>query len=113
MTYPGRWLINASFILWGLCALLVIAYLAPWGVSDTSCDLAPGVSVFGDATRSWFAPGVTCSWDNLNGAQHVDRPPMARMIIVALAVAGPMVSLYLRGLLRASVAERPLVRTAP
>jgi hypothetical protein len=111
MTYPGRWLVNASFVVWGLCALLVVAYLAPWGVDDmTDCELSPGVSVFGEASRSWFPPGVTCTWDLADGGRYVDRPPMLRLVVVALAVVGPFASLYLRRLLRSSdVAERALV----
>ncbi|MFB9313400.1 hypothetical protein [Nocardioides plantarum] len=107
MTYPGRWLVNASFVGWGLCALLVVAYLAPWGVDDmTDCALSSGASAFGEASRSWLPPGVTCTWDLANGAQYVDRPPLLRLLVVAMAVVGPLVSLYLRRVLRSEVAER-------
>jgi hypothetical protein len=112
MTYPGRRLVNASFLVWGLCAVVVVAYLAPWGVDDiTSCATSPGGSNFGKASRSWFPPGVTCTWPSADGAPYVERPPVLRLLVVALAVVGPVVSLHLRRVLRAGVAERPLVGT--
>lgn len=90
--------------------MLVIVYLSPWGFDDlTDCAAAPGGSVFGEASRSWFAPGVTCTWDLAGGVQYVEEPPMLRLLVVALAIFGPGASLYLRRILRSAVAEVALV----
>jgi hypothetical protein len=106
MPYPGRWLVNVSFALWAFCALLVVAWMAPWGVDDVSCQLEPGSSLFGEATRSWLPPGTTCTWNDLRpGLQHVDSPSPVRLLVVAMAVLGPFASTYVRRLLRDSDEE--------
>ena len=103
MTYPGRWLVIASFAFWALCGLLVLGFL-PLG--DATCELAPGSSFYGEAHTSWLPPGTTCTYDLGPGIPtHTDSPSPLRMLVVFMAVLGPLVSLRLRRLLRSRVAE--------
>jgi hypothetical protein len=97
--YPGRWLVAASFTLAGLSAALVVWWLALGTDAMLMCDLGEGASVWGSADRSWLPPGTTCRW-NVNGAEHIDRPDPARFVILAMALLGVPLALYLRRLLR-------------
>ena len=44
-------------------------------------------------------PGITCSW-TVNGIGHVDRREPSRFAVLAVAVLGVPLGLYLRRLLR-------------
>mgnify|MGYP003117068471 CR=1 FL=1 len=51
-------------------------------MSDTSCVLVEYGSDYGEATWSWFPPGVTCTWDlRPRGLDLVitEEPPFARV----------------------------------
>jgi hypothetical protein len=100
--YPGRWLVAAFFILAGLSAVVVVLWLAFAEDAALMCDLGEASSVFGDADRSWLPPGTTCTWD-ASGVQHVDSPDLARFAVVAMALLGVPVGLYLRRLIRAQL----------
>jgi hypothetical protein len=103
MTYRGRWLVLASFVLWALCAFVVVAWLSPLGVADTDCEFAAGSSRYGEASRSLLPPGTTCTYPDLRGLPaHIDSPSSVRLLVVAMAVVGPFVSAYMRRVLRAS-----------
>lgn len=97
--YPGRWLVAASFTLAGLSAALVVLWLALGNDALLMCDLGEASSRWGSADRSWLPPGTTCRW-NLNGTEHVDRPDLARLAVLAMALLGVPLGLYLRRLLR-------------
>lgn len=107
-SYPGRWLVVLGYVGWVLCVLLVVACLvAPSG--STTCDLSPGASIFGEASRSWLPPGTTCTWDlSLYGLSSnvVDRPSPLRLVVVVAALVGlPLVRYVARLLKRAAVAD--------
>jgi hypothetical protein len=96
--YAGRWLINASFVLWALAAAVVVWWWAdPLNLAN-SCDLSGSSSVFGEASRSWLPPGTTCTWE-INGIEHIDSPSHLRTLVLTTSLLGPFVSAYLRRLL--------------
>jgi hypothetical protein len=96
--YPGRWLVAASFVLAALSAAVVVLWLA-LGNDTLMCDFGEASSLFGSADRSWLPPGTTCTW-NVNGIEHVDNPDLSRFAVVAMALLGVPLGLYLRPLLR-------------
>lgn len=102
--YAGRWLIIAGVAGWALCVLYVLACLvSPSIVGDAGCELAPGSSVFGEASRSWLPPGTTCTYDLSDYGlpdEVVIGPSPLRLAVVAGALTGGPVVLYLRRLLR-------------
>ncbi len=102
--YAGRWLVVSGFGGWALCVLYVVACLAaPSVVGDAGCELAPGSSVFGQASRSWLPPGTTCTYDlSAHGlpADVVIGPSPLRLAVLGGALAGLPVLVHLRRLLR-------------
>lgn len=71
----------------GLWAVTTVGWLGLIAVerafkSDMTCDLVEGGSDYGDATWSWFPPGVSCTWDlQPRGVDLVitEDPPAARV----------------------------------
>jgi hypothetical protein len=97
--YPGRWLVATFFVLAGLSAAVVVLWLAFAEDAALMCDLGEASSVFGNADRSWLPPGAMCTWD-AGGVQHVDSPDLSRLAVLAMALLGVPLGLYLRRLLR-------------
>lgn len=97
--YPGRWLVAASFVFAALAAAVVVLWLALG--ADAICDFGLASSVFGTADWNWFPPGTTCTW-TLGGVEHVDSPEWSRFAVLAVALGGVPLGLYLRRLLRAA-----------
>lgn len=97
--YPGRWLVAASFVLAALSAALVVLWLALGNDAILMCDFGEASSLFGSADRSWLPPGTTCSW-NVSDIEHVDSPDPSRFAVLAMALLGVPLGLYLRRLLR-------------
>ena len=91
-TYPGRGLLAVAFAAWAASVLLVAAWLvAPSLVGATACELAPGSSVFGEASRRWLPPGTTCTYDlSAYGlpTDVVDDPSPLRLVVVGAALVG-------------------------
>jgi hypothetical protein len=82
MAATGMWLIAAvGFLAWlGFEA----ATLGP-----AACELAPGSSLYGDASWSWFQLGQVCTWELLPEiAMELERGPgLNRWIFVVLLTA--------------------------
>ena len=97
--YSGRWLVAASFVLAALSAALVVLWLALGEEALLMCDLGEASSQWGSADRSWLPPGTTCRWV-VNGTEHVDNPDPSRYAVLAMALFGVPLGLYLRRLLR-------------
>lgn len=102
--YAGRWLIITGIVGWALCALYVLAcWASPSIVGDSGCELAPGSSVFGDASRSWLPPGTTCTYDLSDYGLPADvaiAPSPLRLLVLGATLAGLPVLVYLRQVLR-------------
>ena len=98
--YPGRWLVTTSFVLAALSAAVVVVWLA-LGNDTSRCDFGEASSLYGVAERSWLPPGTTCTW-SANGVEHVDSPDPSRFAVVAMAIFGVPIGLYLRRLVRAA-----------
>lgn len=98
--YPGRWLVALGYLVWVSSVLYVVAcLLAPAATGSTGCELTPGSSVFGEASRSWLPPGTTCTWE-LNGyGRYVTTPSPVRLVVVAMALTGFPLLRYLSRLL--------------
>jgi hypothetical protein len=96
--YPGRWLVAASFVLSALSAAIVVLWLALGNEAMLMCDLGEASSQWGSADLSWLPPGTTCRW-NVNGIEHVDGPDPSRFVVLAMAILGVPLGLYLRRLL--------------
>ncbi len=99
--YPGRWLVAASFVLAALSAAVVVLWLALGNDATVMCDFGEASSLFGSADRSWLPPGTTCSW-TVNGIEHVDSPDSSRFVVLAMALLGVPLGLYLRRLIRSA-----------
>ena len=101
-SYPGRWLVRLGYAAWVVSVAYVLACLAAPSMFG-GCELTPGSSVFGDATRSWLPPGTTCTYD-LSGyglsENFVTRPSPVRLVVVAMALTGFPLLQYLRRLLK-------------
>jgi opacity protein-like surface antigen len=97
--YPGRWLVAVSFVLAALSAAVVAVWLALGNDATLMCDFGEASSLFGSADRTWLPPGTTCSW-NVNGIEHVDSPDPSRFAVLAMALLGVPLGLYLRRVLR-------------
>lgn len=54
-----------GWLLWGTVAVGLAAVLVVEAVllGPTSCELAAGLSIYGDASWSWLPPGVACHWE--------------------------------------------------
>lgn len=79
------------------------------GCRTTSCELTPGSSSFGEATRSWIPPGTTCTYD-LSG-YGIATPPGGRSsplcpVFMVVAVFGLPVLMYVTRAMR-----NPISRT--
>jgi hypothetical protein len=96
--YPGRWLVGTSFLLAAISAVVVLLWLTV-GNDPLMCDFGEASSLYGTADRSWLPPGTTCTWE-MNGIAHVDSPEPARFAVLAMALLGVPLGLYLRRLLR-------------
>lgn len=101
--YPGRWLVTVGCVVWGVAVLYLAACLvSPSLAGAAGCELAPGSSVFGDASRSWLPPGTTCTYD-LSGyglpADVVVDPSPLRFAVVGVVLAGPPALLHVHRLL--------------
>jgi hypothetical protein len=107
---PGRWLVAGSFVLAALSAALVVLWLALGNDAILMCDFGEASSLFGSADRSWLPPGTTCSW-NVNGIEHVDSPAPSRFAVLAVALLGLPLGLYLRRLLRPARDDAMVVAT--
>jgi hypothetical protein len=99
-SYPGRWLVVLGLVLWVVSVLYLAACLAgPSLLGGTACELAPGSSVFREASRSWLPPGTTCTWELGGYGRHVEGPSPLRLVVVVWALAGWPLTRYLHGLL--------------
>lgn len=102
--YPGRWLVAVVVLLWAVSVLYVIAcLLAPTVIGEAGCELAPGTSIYGSASRSWLPPGTTCTY-NLTDAQvpaenYVVAPSTERLLLVAVAIMGLPLAYHLHRVL--------------
>ena len=85
-------------VLWALCVLVTLAWLA--GPAVAVCELVPGSSVLGEASRSWLPPGTTCTYELPIGPGEpvvfVERPSALRLVVVGVVVAGPLAGWLLR-----------------
>jgi hypothetical protein len=80
-----------SLAVWVVAALGWITLIAGEGalMSLTSCEYPAGDSIYGEASWSWFPPGVRCTWQlELNGRQVevVESPSVARLGTAAVLV---------------------------
>jgi hypothetical protein len=99
--YPGRWLVTLGYMLWAASVLYVVACLAaPSVVGHTGCELTPGSSVYGEASRTWLPPGTTCTWELSGYGRYVTSPSPVRLVVVGMALVGLPLLRYLAGLLR-------------
>ncbi len=99
--YPGRWLVVLGYLLWAASVLYVVACLAaPSVVGDIGCELTPGSSFYGEASRSWLPPGTTCTWELESYGRYVTSPSPVRLVVVVMALAGLPLVRYVSGLLR-------------
>jgi len=98
MSYRGRclvrltWFSIVSSILLTIGCLLIVPVLG-----STSSEFQQGSSLYGDASVSWLPPGRTCTWVGLAG-EHVDRPDLSRLLVVALAIFCAPIASYLERL---------------
>ena len=97
--YPGRWLVTLGYLAWVLCVMYVVACLAAPSMFGY-CELTPGSSVFGEATRSWLPPGTTCTYELSPYGRLVLSPSPMRLVVIALALTGLPVLRHLGHLLR-------------
>lgn len=65
------------------------------------CDFETASSFWGTAERSWLPPGTTCTWE-VNGYRHVDSPDPSRFAVLAMALLGAPLGLFIRRALRPS-----------
>jgi hypothetical protein len=80
-----------SLAVWVVATLGWITLIAGEGalMSLTSCEYPAGDSIYGEASWSWFPPGVRCTWQlELNGRQVevVESPSVARLGTAAVLV---------------------------
>lgn len=100
--YRGRWLVSAAVVSAAISATAVAFWLSLGTDASLMCDFGEGSSFVGSAERNWLPPGTTCTW-YAKGIKHVDSPDPARFAVLAMALFGVPLGLYLRRLLR----ERP------
>lgn len=99
--YPGRWLVTLGYVLWAASLLYVLGCLAaPSVLGSLGCELTPGSSVYGEASRSWLPPGTTCTYELRGYGPYVTHPSPARLLVVAMALVGLPLTRHLGGLLR-------------
>lgn len=99
---------GGRFAALAVCATLWMAAAGGWVgllavervfMGDLSCPMSQDISEYGEATWSWFPPGVTCTWRDVSfrGSEHVvvEEPPIARLGIAGalLAWGGTIVAL--------------------
>lgn len=102
-SYPGRWLVTLGFVAWVASVLYVVACLAaPSVLGGVGCELSPGNSVLGEASRSWIPPGTTCTYNLGVYGRYVSRPAPVRLVVVAAALAGLPLLRYLGRVLKRS-----------
>lgn len=107
--YPGRWLVTLGYVVWAASVVYVAACLAAASLfSDLSCELVPGSSSYGEASRSWLPPGGTCTHDlrgagaKVSGSFVTTSPSPLRLVFVAITIAGVPVLRHLSRLLKRS-----------
>lgn len=89
----GRLAILAALVFCGLCIAGWVGYLTLERglMSDISCPISPESSNYGEATWSWVAPGVTCTWRGVsyNGTEYVlvRNPPLSRTVLSVVLLA--------------------------
>jgi hypothetical protein len=82
-----------GWLVWGALAAALVGTLVVEAMllGPTSCELAAGSSIYGEASWSWLPPGVACRWElELGGDVPVvvtSGPSWARMGM-ALVLAG-------------------------
>ena len=85
-------------VLWALGVLLTLAWLVAPAVAV--CELVPGSSVLGEASRSWLPPGTTCTYELPIGPGEpvvfVERPSALRLVVLGGVVVGPLAGWLLR-----------------
>jgi hypothetical protein len=105
-----RGLIVIGYVGWALCVLYLAGCLvAPSLLANTGCELTPGGSVFGVATRSWVPPGTTCTYDlsqyGITGDVVIGPSPL-RLLFVAPALIGlPLIRRFSRTVKRQALIE--------
>jgi hypothetical protein len=54
-----------GWLVWSAAAAALVGVLVVEALllGPTSCELAAGSSIYGDATWSWLPPGVACRWE--------------------------------------------------
>lgn len=87
---------RAGYLLWAAAGLALAGLLAleayeVVAMGSLSCELSPGSSVYGEASWTWAAPGRTCTYALPGGLSHVDDPPPARLMVLALLIAWPLI----------------------
>jgi hypothetical protein len=107
--YPGRWLVTLGYVVWvGSVVYVAACLVAASLLGDLSCELVPGSSLYGEASRSWLPPGRTCTYDlsaigsELPGSFVTTTPSPLRLVFVAIAIAGLPLLRYLSRLMTRS-----------
>ena len=54
-----------GWLVWGVVVAALVGVLVVEAslLGPTSCELAAGSSIYGDASWSWLPPGVACRWE--------------------------------------------------
>lgn len=93
-----------AFVVWvvALVGWVCLLGLERATMGPTSCELATGSSIYGDASWSWLPPGVRCEWGTEVEGEPVriaEDPPVARVgtAIVFLLWGGSLWVLSRRG----------------
>jgi hypothetical protein len=93
----------AAIAIWALALTAWVGLLAAERVlvSPSDCPLVEGSSDYGEASWSWYPPGVTCTWDlRPRGVDLVitREPPTARVgiALVLLLWGATLVAVTLR-----------------
>ena len=81
-----------SWLLWSfaLGAWSILIAVESVFTTTSACELAPGSSIYGEASWTWMPPGRVCEWTLSIGGSSVSvvsEPPVARLgILVVLIV---------------------------
>lgn len=80
---------TVGWLAWGVAMAALVGFLVVEAMllGPTSCELAAGSSIYGDASWSWLPPGVACRWElEVGGVPTVltSGPSWARVGMVLL-----------------------------
>lgn len=92
---------------WAVSVVAWVAYLAFEAVI-TTCEFAPGTSIYGHPNWTWLPPGTECTYDERatgGFGRHVDPPPSDRLGIALVFVLWPITLASVRAEVTANFAK--------